>query len=198
MTSHQVRCTFKSARSEHLFISQLFAFAFLTADRPSLLCVIDRPYRAPELIFASKDYDPQALDLWALGATLAEFFTPLTTKSRCKVSPSSLSDDGNSSDFEVRRERYGSEDRDEPNDGDDGVEWSADLQSRRETLFDGSATDFTLSGSIFKLLGTPTVETWPVSLGVACSVFFGAAQLAPRSLGMNDHESGPGRFYGVC
>ncbi|EDR15396.1 uncharacterized protein LACBIDRAFT_155279, partial [Laccaria bicolor S238N-H82] len=34
-------------------------------------------YRPPELLFSSRSYDPQALDLWSFGATFAEFFTPL-------------------------------------------------------------------------------------------------------------------------
>lgn len=34
-------------------------------------------YRAPELLFGSRNYDHLAIDLWSLGATFAEFFTPL-------------------------------------------------------------------------------------------------------------------------
>ena len=36
-----------------------------------------RPYRAPELLFGVRKYDATACDLWALGATFAEFFTTL-------------------------------------------------------------------------------------------------------------------------
>jgi cyclin-dependent kinase 8/11 len=36
-----------------------------------------RSYKAPEVLFGSRDYDAFALDLWALGATLAELFCPL-------------------------------------------------------------------------------------------------------------------------
>ncbi|KAF8661425.1 hypothetical protein AX16_001343 [Volvariella volvacea WC 439] len=35
------------------------------------------PYRAPELLFGSRTYNPFAIDMWSLGATMAEFFTPL-------------------------------------------------------------------------------------------------------------------------
>ncbi|EIW72037.1 hypothetical protein TREMEDRAFT_24220, partial [Tremella mesenterica DSM 1558] len=35
----------------------------------------DVAYRAPELLFGDKTYDPQAIDIWAAGCTLAEFFT---------------------------------------------------------------------------------------------------------------------------
>ena len=34
-----------------------------------------RPYRAPETIFSPPRYDPFAVDLWSLGAVIAEFFT---------------------------------------------------------------------------------------------------------------------------
>ncbi|RXK35100.1 hypothetical protein M231_07652 [Tremella mesenterica] len=37
-------------------------------------------YRAPELLFGDKTYDPQAVDIWAAGCTLAEFFTKFTTQ----------------------------------------------------------------------------------------------------------------------
>lgn len=32
----------------------------------------------------------------------------------------------------------------------------------REALFDGGLSDFTLIGSIFKIIGTPDLQTWPV------------------------------------
>ncbi|KAK0185157.1 kinase-like protein, partial [Armillaria mellea] len=35
------------------------------------------PYRAPELLFGARAYDPYAVDMWSLGCTFAEFFTPL-------------------------------------------------------------------------------------------------------------------------
>lgn len=34
----------------------------------------------------------------------------------------------------------------------------------RSSLFEGGFSDFALIGSIFKILGTPTLKTWPVSL----------------------------------
>lgn len=42
-----------------------------------LLCYLRRPYKAPELLFAYAPHALKALDLWSLGATLAEFFTPV-------------------------------------------------------------------------------------------------------------------------
>ncbi|KIY65729.1 kinase-like protein [Cylindrobasidium torrendii FP15055 ss-10] len=35
------------------------------------------PYRAPELLFGSRTYNPYAIDLWSLGVLFAEFFTPV-------------------------------------------------------------------------------------------------------------------------
>jgi serine/threonine protein kinase len=96
-----------------------------------------RPYRAPELLFGSRDYDPFALDLWALGTVIAEFYTPLQ---QVPTSPASS--------------RSGS-----PLDDDDGHEtpWT------RATLFNGSRSELALIGSIFRELGSPTRESWPVS-----------------------------------
>lgn len=109
-----------------------------------LICI--RPYKPPELIFASRTYSPPALDLWALACLLAEFFTPLSLP--LSSTPSSLGSD------ERRWKEAMSDGEDDP--PDEG-------KSTRETLFDGSKTDFALTGSIFKLLGTPTAVSWPVS-----------------------------------
>jgi serine/threonine protein kinase len=108
-------------------------------------CARHRPYRPPELIFAAKTYNPLALDLWALGATLAEFFTPIESPEKPSPRPSPPSDSGH----------WGYEMSDD--------EEELHSAPRRQTLFDGSRTDFALAGSIFKLLGTPTIDTWPVS-----------------------------------
>jgi serine/threonine protein kinase len=35
-----------------------------------------RPYRPPELLFGTRDYDPYAVDMWSIGCVLAEFYTP--------------------------------------------------------------------------------------------------------------------------
>jgi serine/threonine protein kinase len=37
--------------------------------------LMNRSYRAPELLFGPTTYDPQAIDLWATGCVLAGFFT---------------------------------------------------------------------------------------------------------------------------
>ncbi|KAL8279439.1 hypothetical protein RQP46_008251 [Phenoliferia psychrophenolica] len=95
------------------------------------------PYRAPELLFTARTYDPPALDLWALGATLAELFRPI-------VAPPPPTDDSDS----------------DPEDADEG-RWveremraldrsPSPLPPERATLFVGTASDFALIGSIFK------------------------------------------------
>ncbi|KAK4699838.1 hypothetical protein P7C70_g6413, partial [Phenoliferia sp. Uapishka_3] len=117
------------------------------------------PYRAPELLFTARTYDPKALDLWALGATLAEFFRPFV-------------------DHNEQTRGSDSEDDDEPRDQE---RWNEDALDReiaglegrkqetpppppppqRATLFVGNGSDFALIGSIFKVVGTPTIERWP-------------------------------------
>ncbi|GAA5917505.1 hypothetical protein JCM6882_005494 [Rhodosporidiobolus microsporus] len=98
------------------------------------------PYRAPELVFASRSYHAPSLDLWALATTLSEFFTPL----EAPAPPSPASSDSGDGWGHYREE-----------------EEEEDKGLRRKTLFQGGASDFVLAGSIFKVLGTPTVETWP-------------------------------------
>lgn len=118
------------------------------------------PYRAPELLFASREYDPFAVDLWALGATLAEFFTAFET---AKVSRSSSTSSSKSSVYsEDSNEDY------EHGTSSGNIENGQDQigKQRRRPLFDNGNgfSEFALIGSIFKILGTPTVESWPVRL----------------------------------
>ncbi|KAK4046901.1 hypothetical protein OIO90_006409 [Microbotryomycetes sp. JL221] len=105
-----------------------------------------QPYRAPELIFGSRDYDAQAVDLWALATTLAEFLTPVTIDHQhCRQSL-------DSDDSITRNDPY--------DDDSDSLEQD---KPRREKLFQPFLTDFSLAASMFKLLGTPTSESWPES-----------------------------------
>ncbi|KAF5352566.1 hypothetical protein D9756_006173 [Leucocoprinus leucothites] len=104
-------------------------------------------YRAPELLFGSRNYDPFAVDRWSFGATLASFFTPLRL-----VSP----DDDLEDDFSQQ------EVQNEPfivpchlNLTSPDTHWS------RDTLYDSSRSEIGLAWSIFKIHGTPNEDTWP-------------------------------------
>ncbi|GAA6034681.1 hypothetical protein JCM8097_001114 [Rhodosporidiobolus ruineniae] len=119
------------------------------------------PYRAPELVFGSHSYFPSAIDLWALGCTLAELFTPFSTPSP----PSPPSSDGGWGRF-----------RDEP---------AEEEGPRRKTLFEGGHSDFALAGSIFRVLGTPTVESWPEAAHLPSFSRFTFASFPPTPL--QDH-----------
>jgi serine/threonine protein kinase len=85
--------------------------------------------------------------MWSLGVTLSTFYTEL------RWLPAHFPDDASDT------ESYGGEQMDE--DGseveDREVRWS------RKSLFKSSRGELGLMWSIFRLLGTPTDETWPVS-----------------------------------
>ena len=124
-------------------------FSISNAGRCGLVVVLFRPYRAPELLFGVRKYDATACDLWALGTTIAEFFTTLHRRP-----PSSDFDDD--LDTEERGDptkAYLFDELPEP--------WSR-TEWERYSLFDGSRGDIGLAWSIFRTRGSPTQETWPV------------------------------------
>ncbi|KAG7451898.1 kinase-like protein [Guyanagaster necrorhizus] len=89
------------------------------------------PYRAPELLFGARTYDPYAADMWSLGCTFAEFFTQLL-----------------------------------PEENDDEYDYPPELCDTnstfvRKSLFDGTRGEIGLAWSIFKIMGTPTEDSWP-------------------------------------
>lgn len=96
--------------------------------------VNDSHYRAPELLF-SETYDPQAIDLWSAGVTLSECFA---VDLGADSDPLSDSDDDEIEGFQLRR------------------------PPPRQTLFSAEFGEIGLAGSIFRVLGTPTEQTWPV------------------------------------
>ncbi|KAG6811090.1 hypothetical protein H0H92_009016 [Tricholoma furcatifolium] len=114
------------------------------------------PYRAPELLFSTRDYDAFAVDLWSAGATFAEFFTPLRL---------AFTDDDGDDDFsDEEDDGEGDKPSTEPfiqpkrllghlRDGD--VRWE------RDSLFNGTRGELGLAWSIFKVRGTPVPDTWP-------------------------------------
>lgn len=97
-----------------------------------------RAYRAPELLFGSRTYDALAIDLWAIGAVLAEMF---------EIRLPTDTDGDSGSDSESNCDQDPLEKREAPS---------------RRTLFDSTYGDLGLAASIFRLRGTPTTETWPV------------------------------------
>lgn len=103
-----------------------------------------RHYRAPELLFSPMTYNPFALDIWSLGVVVTDCLTPVVTASH----------------------EPGSEDSDD--DDDDPLDQSRtktdDTGARSpRTLFDDSFGELGLAASIFRILGTPTEDNWPVS-----------------------------------
>jgi len=59
--------------------------------------------------------------------------------------------------------------------------WDPDLEERepKKTLFDSSRGEIGLIVSIFKLLGTPTKDTWPV-----CSFYLHSHDLLLNAVGI--------------
>ncbi|GAA5824387.1 hypothetical protein JCM3770_004586, partial [Rhodotorula araucariae] len=117
-------------------------------------------YRAPELLFGSRAYSPIALDLWAMGATLAALFRPLAFPRE----PSPASDDS----FERAYRQHAT------------PPLPPTLQ--RVPLFDGGASDFVLAASVFRVLGTPTVDTWPEAAHLTSFSRFTFAPFPPTPL----------------
>ncbi|KAJ7083356.1 CMGC/CDK protein kinase, partial [Mycena belliarum] len=121
-------------------------------------------YRAPELLFGTREYDATAIDIWSVGTVLAEFFSPFRL---------SCEDD-------VQSAQAG----DPPFVVPPGLRVD-DLETRwcRDTLFNGRRGEIGLAWSIFKIRGTPTDETWPAfrDLPGATSVEFTVVPPVPLS-----------------
>jgi len=101
------------------------------------LILPNRPFRAPELLFSATSYNPFAIDIWALGTTIAGLF--LTSSASSDIPVIDPLDDSRS---------------DLSTEGED---------STRSSLFDSTYGDLGLAASIFRVLGTPNSESWPVS-----------------------------------
>jgi serine/threonine protein kinase len=113
------------------------------------------PYRAPELLFGTKSYDAKAVDLWSLGATLAEFMTPLTLF------------DPEEEDEEAVLDPAGSNKKPPFIVPDASQMTNPSLRWSRYTLFDSSRGEIGLAWCLFKIRGTPTANNWPVSPSLA-------------------------------
>lgn len=116
-----------------------------------------RSYRPPELLFGSRTYSPATLDLWSLATTISEFFTPFETPTPASRSSSASSEDS----YDVKQRRF-ERTPPPPFDGGSDEEEEAGEKLQRKTLFQSGGSDFLLAGSIFRVLGTPTAESWPV------------------------------------
>ncbi|BEJ15959.1 hypothetical protein CspHIS471_0505640 [Cutaneotrichosporon sp. HIS471] len=124
-------------------IPKLIDFSTACTEGNNSVCQVGTgPYRAPELLFGPHKYDARALDLWAAGATLAEFYLPRPGGSALNDRQSAISEGGSSGDSSSSISSPGIAD-------DCG------------TLFNAAFGDLGLAGSIFSVLGTPTSETWP-------------------------------------
>ncbi|KAF8971793.1 kinase-like domain-containing protein [Flammula alnicola] len=115
--------------------------------RGSCILRCPRAYRAPELLFGTRSYDHLAIDLWSLGATLAEFFTPLRL----------IGDEDDEEESESESESKSKSIHDD----DDGAIGYPGAQWRRDSLFNGERGEIGLAWSIFKIFGTPDSVNWP-------------------------------------
>ncbi|KAI4523099.1 Pkinase-domain-containing protein [Schizophyllum commune Loenen D] len=131
------------------------------------------PYRAPELLFGTRTYDAFAIDMWSLGATFAEFFTPLSLYlddedegfggfggpgggfARSGTNSGRSEDDDNDADEEEPGPAQAFNIPSHLRIGYPGAKWA------RETLFNGSRGEIGLAWSIFQIRGTPNEELWP-------------------------------------
>ncbi|KAF6748363.1 CMGC/CDK protein kinase [Ephemerocybe angulata] len=137
-------------------------------------------YRAPELLFGPRSYDAFAVDRWSLGATFAQFFTPLRLSSAEDEDEDDSDDEHECNDADDSNEgRNGSSDGGRGDQdstrvasprarsvqpfivpkylriGYPGAQWT------RETLFNGDRGEIGLAWSIFKIYGTPSPQSWP-------------------------------------
>jgi serine/threonine protein kinase len=129
------------------------------------------PYRAPELLFAPRHYDAFATDLWSLGVLASSFFTSLRFDPKETVSTLSHFD----WDALVLQNDTGAHNTDaavvnelpDPtipfNIPNSVTETEGAGTWHRMFLFDSTRGEIGLVASIFKLLGTPTDTSWPVS-----------------------------------
>ncbi|WVF67360.1 hypothetical protein IAT40_002115 [Kwoniella sp. CBS 6097] len=140
------------------------------------------PYRAPELLFSPLRYDAPAIDLWATGCTIAQLFTmylPLSTgdptgsgsgSGSSSESSGPSDDDYDPLEHDIRprpsdRDHNSQSSEGDVSDNDYGDALSgpenSNLKGNRKPLFEASFGSLGLAASIFRILGTPTSESWP-------------------------------------
>ena len=115
-----------------------------------------RPHRPPELLFSPTSYSAIAVDLWSLGTTIAQFFTPLRlipSQSRSASPYLTASEEADQlvpGPFLISPSLRNK------------IDYRATWE--RTTLFKGEQGELGLAWSIFRLRGTPNHENWPVGL----------------------------------
>ena len=107
-------------------------------------------YRAPELLFGARTYDPFSTDLWGLGVLFTEFFTSLrlTLENEDNYEDEESSKNTTLEPFTIPPHIRASDPR---------ARWM------RDSIFDAERGDIGLTWSIFKVRGTPNETIWPVS-----------------------------------
>ena len=104
-------------------------------------------------MFGTRTYDPLAIDLWSLGATFAQFFTAL----RLCSDDDDDDDDDNEIDTDIDAPLTPFIVPKHLRIGNPCTRWT------RDSLFNAEKGEIGLAWSIFKIFGTPTPATWPVS-----------------------------------
>ena len=125
---------------------------------------VSRPYRAPELMYSPKKYDPVGSDLWSMGVTMAIFYAPIHLEL-----DEDESSDSQSSSASSKEQPSTSSVRSTP-----GYIIPVGLSSiplhtkwRRDALFDATRGEIAMLWSIFQLMGTPTQDSWPVRTAIS-------------------------------
>ncbi|CBQ70957.1 conserved hypothetical protein [Sporisorium reilianum SRZ2] len=134
-------------------------------------------FRAPELLFSPvRGYDAFAVDVWAVGATLAHFFTPLTAVLRPASPEKQQQEDDERKDWQKAFDAGAPLSPASDAGSDSSLYWEeepipADTHSDapesasgyiRTPLFHADTGDIGLAASIFSLLGLPTsTADWP-------------------------------------
>ncbi|KIJ54319.1 hypothetical protein M422DRAFT_775460 [Sphaerobolus stellatus SS14] len=122
-------------------------------ESPTNMCcqVATGANRPPELLFSPKIYSPEAVDLWSLGSTIAQFFTPL------QLIPSTSPISYPGSEENPLETTY------HPFIIPQALKKTIDYRARweRRELFDGERGELGLAWSIFRLRGTPNETLWP-------------------------------------
>ncbi|KAK7471230.1 hypothetical protein VKT23_002638 [Stygiomarasmius scandens] len=116
------------------------------------------PYRAPELLFATRDYNAFAADLWSVGCVFAEFFMPFFTppesESGTTVGSPWSRPGPSSSTFQPP---FFSSPQEKSQDPPTRLALFSPPQPHAE----GGMGEIQLAFNIWKVFGTPNEERWP-------------------------------------